>query len=423
MRLIKSVSELERFFKRLKARQSSNIDIEKSVKNIIQDVCKRGDRALLKYNRIFDKHELSIKITCEEIRTKAKEVSKEVIDALKFASDRIRRFHEKQRESSWDYLEDDILLGQIIRPLDRVGAYVPGGKACYPSTVLMNIIPAQVAGVSEIVVCVPTPFGELNPVICAALYILGIEEVYRVGGAQAVAAMAYGTETIRKVDKIVGPGNIYVATAKRLVFGEVDIDMIAGPSEILIIADEKAVPSHIAADMLSQAEHDEMACSVLITTSMELACKVRKEIKKQLKALPKASIAEKALKNFGAIILVRDFDEACDVANAVAPEHLEVLTENPEKLLSNLRNAGAIFLGPWTPEPIGDYVAGPNHTLPTSGTARFFSPLGVYDFIKRSSLIRVGEKGFKTLAPYVETLANLEGLHAHANTIKIRKSH
>ncbi|MDW7973079.1 MAG: histidinol dehydrogenase, partial [Thermodesulfovibrio sp.] len=352
----------------------------------------------------------------------SKKVSKDVIDALSFAAERIRKFHEKQLEKSWQYKEGDITLGQIIRPLERVGAYVPGGKASYPSTVLMNIIPAQVAGVNEIAVCVPTPNGEINPVLCAALNILGIQEVYRVGGAQAIGAMAYGTETIRKVDKIVGPGNIYVAMAKKLVFGEVDIDMIAGPSEILIIADSSANPAFVAADMLSQAEHDEMACSILVTTSQDLAQAVKKEITKQLKRLPKASIAKESLKNFGAIIMVNSLEEACNIANTIAPEHLEVITKNPEELLPLLKNAGAIFLGQWTPEPIGDYVAGPNHTLPTSGTARFFSPLGVYDFIKRSSLIKVGQRGFKKLASYVDVLATVEGLQAHANTIRIRKS-
>ncbi|MEN2985509.1 MAG: histidinol dehydrogenase [Thermodesulfovibrionaceae bacterium] len=421
MQVIKKKEKFFKFLKKIHKRTTANLKTEKAVRKILNDVLKRGDKALFKYNEIFDKHKLPLKISLDEIKENSRKVSEDVINALKFAAKRIRKFHLRQIEKSWQYKEGDITLGQIIRPLERVGAYVPGGKAVYPSTVLMNIIPAQVAGVKEIAVCVPTPNGEINPVLCAALNILDIKEVYRVGGAQAIAALAYGTETIKKVDKIIGPGNIYVAVAKKLVFGEVDIDMIAGPSEILIIADESANPAFVAADMLSQAEHDEMACSVLITTSEYLAQSVKKEITKQLKTLPKAFIAKESLKNFGAIIIVSSLEEACHIANTIAPEHLEVITKNPEELLPLLKNAGAIFLGQWTTEPIGDYVAGPNHTLPTSGTARFFSPLGVYDFIKKSSLIKVGEKGFKKLAPYVEILATLEGLQAHANTVKIRK--
>lgn len=422
MLTIKDKTELQRFIKKLRKRSTSEPEIETNVKKILSEVKKRGDKALIKYTKLFDKHSLPLKIEPDEIKEKTKEVSKEIIDALRFAAERIRRFHERQLEKSWQYEEEDITLGQLIRPIERVGAYVPGGKASYPSTVLMNIIPAQVAGVREIAVCVPTPHGELNSTVCAALHLLRIKEVYRVGGAQAVAAMAYGTETIKKVDKIVGPGNIYVATAKKLVFGEVDIDMIAGPSEILIIADSSANPAFVAADMLSQAEHDEMACSILVTTSEKVALEVKKEIARQIKSLPKSEIAKKSLKNFGAIIVVKSLNEACDVANEIAPEHLEVMTEKPDNLLPLLKNAGAIFLGQWTPEPIGDYVAGPNHTLPTSGTARFFSPLGVYDFLKRSSLIKVGKEGFNRLASYVDVLATLEGLQAHANTVKIRKT-
>lgn len=419
MQIIKS-SELEKFIKKLRKRTTSDIKIEERVKKILNEVARKGDRALIKYTRAFDKHSLPIKVKPEEIEENAQKVPKEIFEALTFAAQRIKKFHEHQIEKSWQYKEGDIVLGQIIRPLQRIGAYVPGGKASYPSTVLMNIIPAQVAGVSEIAVCVPTPQGEINPVVCAALQLLNIKEVYRIGGAQAIGALAYGTETIKKVDKIVGPGNIYVATAKKLVFGEVDIDMIAGPSEIMIIADDSANPVFVASDMLSQAEHDEMASSILVTTSEKLALAVKKEIAKQIKSLPKAEIAKKSLKNFGAIVLVKSLKKATEVANAIAPEHLEVMTENPDKLVSQLKNAGAIFLGQWTPEPIGDYVAGPNHTLPTGGTARFFSPLGVYDFIKRSSLIKVGPRGFKKFASYVEMLATLEGLQAHANTVKVR---
>ncbi|MEJ5228019.1 histidinol dehydrogenase [Thermodesulfovibrio sp.] len=421
MLTIRTKENLNRFIKRLDRRSTFQRKIEATVRKILKEVLSKGDTSLVKYNELFDKHTLPLKVNIEEIKESSKKVSKDVYDAINFAALRIRKFHEKQLESSWQYEEGDITLGQIIRPLERVGAYVPGGKASYPSTVLMNIIPAQVAGVREIAVCVPTPEGELNPVVCAALDILGIKEIYRVGGAQAVAAMAYGTETIKRVDKIVGPGNIFVALAKRLVFGVVDIDMIAGPSEILIIADNSAIPSFVAADMLSQAEHDEMACSVLVTTSEKLALSVKKEIVKQLRQLPKSSIAEKSLKKFGAIVIVNSISEACEVANIIAPEHLEIMTEKPREILPFIKNAGAIFLGQWTPEPIGDYVAGPNHTLPTTGTARFFSPLGVYDFIKRSSLIEVGRDSFLKFASYVDLLANVEGLQAHANTIKIRK--
>jgi len=422
MLIIKDKTELQRFIKRLRKRSTSEPVIEENVKKILNEVRKTGDKALIKYTKFFDRHSLPLKIEPEEIKEKAKEVSKEVLDALKFAAQRIRKFHERQLESSWQYKEGDIILGQIIRPLHRIGAYVPGGKASYPSTVLMNIIPAQVAGVAEIAVCVPTPQGEINPTVCAALELLDIKEVYRIGGAQAIGALAYGTETIKKVDKIVGPGNIYVATAKKLVFGEVDIDMIAGPSEIMIVADSSANPAFIASDMLSQAEHDEMASSILVTTSEKLADEVKKEISKQLKTLPKAEIAKKSLKNFGAILLVKSLEEATEVVNEIAPEHLEIMTEHPDELLPMIKNAGAIFLGQWNTEPIGDYIAGPNHTLPTGGTARFFSPLGVYDFIKRSSIIKIGKNGFKKFAPYVEILATLEGLQAHANTVKIRKT-
>jgi histidinol dehydrogenase len=422
MLIIKDKTELQRFIKRLRKRSTSEPVIEENVKKILNEVRKAGDKALIKYTKLFDRHSLPLKIDTEEIKEKAKEVSKEVLDALKFAAQRIRKFHKRQLESSWQYKEGDITLGQIIRPLHRIGAYVPGGKASYPSTVLMNIIPAQVAGVTEIAVCVPTPQGEINPTVCAALELLDIKEVYRIGGAQAIGALAYGTETIKKVDKIVGPGNIYVATAKKLVFGEVDIDMIAGPSEIMIVADSSANPAFIASDMLSQAEHDEMASSILVTTSEKLAFEVKKEISKQLKNLPKAEIAKKSLKNFGAILLVKSLEEATEFVNEIAPEHLEIMTEHPDELLPMIKNAGAIFLGQWNTEPIGDYVAGPNHTLPTGGTARFFSPLGVYDFIKRSSIIKIGKNGFKKFAPYVEILATLEGLQAHANTVKIRKT-
>jgi histidinol dehydrogenase len=312
------------------------------------------------------------------------------------------------------------MLGLLIKPIERVGVYIPGGKAFYPSTVLMNVIPAQVAGVKEIALCVPLSGGKINPGIAAALKLLGLKEVYRIGGAQAIAAMAYGTRTIKRVDKIVGPGNIYVSIAKKLVFGDVDIDMIAGPSEILIIADRAANPSFIAADLLGQAEHDEMASSILITDSELLAKKVKNELGKQLKNLKRKNIAKKSVDKYGAIIITKNLKTAVDMANQIAPEHLEIMTRMPVSFLPKIKNAGAIFLGEWTPETIGDYAAGPNHTLPTCGTAKFSSPLGVYDFIKRSNLINFKKDGFINLARTVESFADTEGLEAHANTIRIR---
>jgi len=299
---------------------------------------------------------------------------------------------------------------------------VPGGKAAYPSTVLMNVIPAQVAGVTEIALCVPTPDGRVNPYVAAAIKLLGVKEVYRIGGAQAVAALAYGTATINKVDKIVGPGNIYVAVAKKIVFGEVGIDMIAGPSEILIIADRTADPSFIASDLLSQAEHDEMASSILVTDSLILAEAVKRDLAVQIKKLKREKIARTSLNKYGAIIITGNIDRAADIANRIAPEHLEIMTRTPSKIVPMIRNAGAVFLGRWTPEPMGDYAAGPNHTLPTGGTARFSSPLGVYDFIKRTSLLDFSRAGFVGLADTVETFADVEGLEAHGYTVRIRRS-
>jgi histidinol dehydrogenase len=308
----------------------------------------------------------------------------------------------------------------VIRPIERVGVYIPGGKASYPSTVLMNVIPAQVAGVKEIALCVPTPKGEINPYVMAAIQLLGVKEVYRIGGAQAIGALAYGTKTIRKVDKIAGPGNIYVATAKKIVFGEVDIDMIAGPSEILIIADDSADPMIVAADLLSQAEHDEYASSILITDTQRFANSVQKEIEIQLGKLKRRDIARGSIDNYGAIIITKDMRNAAELSNSVAPEHLEIMTKNPEKILPMIKNAGAIFLGKWTPEALGDYAAGPNHILPTGGTARFSSPLGVYDFVKRSSLLSFTREGFQKLAGTVKTIAEAEGLEGHGNTIRVR---
>lgn len=422
MRIIKNNTELKRFIGLLKKRAASfSRDIEKSVGTILSEVRKKGDSAVKKYTRLYDKHNLPLRIEAKDISRYAKSSDIKIVNALEKSALRIRKFHERQKEDSWSFAEDGAVLGQIIRPLQRVGVYVPGGKASYPSTVLMNVIPAQVAEVKEIAVCVPTPMGEVNPVVIAALKMLGIKEVYRIGGAQAIGALAYGTKTIRKVDKIVGPGNIYVATAKKMVFGDVDIDMIAGPSEITIVADFTANPAVIAADMLSQAEHDEMASSILITNSDEVVKNVSAQLKSQMKKLKRKEIAQKSLKAFGAIIKTDSIAEAIAISNEIAPEHLEIITEQPSEDVKSVKNAGAVFLGQWTPEPLGDYSAGPNHTLPTCGTARFSSPLGVYDFIKRTSFLQFDKSAFLNIADIVETLADAEGLEAHANTIRIRK--
>jgi histidinol dehydrogenase len=423
MKIIKKNADFLDFLKNLQVRGAvADSSVERSVREILRDVKVNGDAAVMKYTKKFDdKKAGKIAVSSAEINKIAARAKPEIVKALESAARRIRKFHEKQTERSWSFSENDAVLGQIIRPLKRVGIYVPGGKAAYPSTVLMNVIPAQVAGVKEIAVCVPVPGGEINPYVMAAVRMLGIKEVYRVGGAQAVAAMAFGTKTIKKVDKIVGPGNIFVATAKKMVFGPVDIDMIAGPSEILIIADSSADAAFIAADMLGQAEHDELASAVLITDSRKLAEKVTKEITVQLSALKRQEIAGASLDNYGAIVIARNIQEAVKFSNQIAPEHLEVMTENPMDILPMIENAGAVFLGPWTPEALGDYAAGPNHTLPTGGTARFFSPLGVYDFYKRSSMLSFGKKGFLRLSKIVETIADTEGLEAHGNTIRVRK--
>jgi len=424
MRILKEKSEIATFLRLLKKR-AAGIDpgTEKAVRTILADVKKKGDVSVAKYTHRFDSHDLPLRLKPAEIKKYAAKAEKHGIDALETAATRIRNFHEKQKERSWSYEAKGEVLGQIIRPLARVGVYVPGGKASYPSTVLMNVIPALVAGVNEIALCVPTPGGEINPYIMAAIELLGVREVYRIGGAQAIGAMAYGTKTINKVDKIVGPGNIYVALAKKMVFGEVAIDMIAGPSEILIIADATANPVFIAADMISQAEHDELASSILITDSERLIIEVAGELEKQARRLNRMDIIKKSLKRFGAIILTEDINKASDIANSIAPEHLEIMTEHPEKVLDFIHNAGAVFLGPWTPEPLGDYAAGPNHTLPTGGTARFSSPLGVYDFIKRTSLLQFDRKSFIRLADTVEAIAGVEGLEAHADAVRVRRDH
>ena len=422
MRLIKG-PQIKTFITSLGQRASLNDrkGMQNIVGRIISDVRKNGDKAVKKYTEKFDSVKIKkLSIDKKEIEAASKKAGREFLNALKLSAGRIRTFHEFQKEKPWYYSENRIMLGCLVKPLERVGVYVPGGKAFYPSSVLMNVIPAQIAGVREIALCVPMPEGGINPQTAAAIKLLGLKEVYRIGGAQAIAAMAYGTETIKRVDKIVGPGNIYVSTAKKMVFGDVGIDMIAGPSEILIIADKTANPSFIAADLLGQAEHDDMASSVLITDSELLAKKVADEISLQLKNLKRKNIAKKAIDKYGAVIITKNLDVAADIVNQIAPEHLEIMTRVPAGILPKIKNAGAIFLGQWTPETLGDYAAGPNHTIPTCGTARFSSPLGVYDFIKRTSLLNFTKEGFKKLSRAVEIFADTEGLEAHANTIRIR---
>ncbi|OGV96160.1 MAG: histidinol dehydrogenase [Nitrospinae bacterium RIFCSPHIGHO2_02_39_11] len=398
-------------------------DVEASVRNIIEQVKEKGDEAVVKFTKKFDNYYLSpenIRVSKEEIENAYTSVGKKELGSLKIAAERIRKFHLHQIEKSWNYEEDGVLLGQIIKPLSIVGVYTPGGKASYPSSVLMNVIPAKVAGVEKVIMCTPPSGGRLNPYVLIAADIGGVDEIFSVGGAQAIAAMAYGTETIPRVDKIVGPGNVYVAEAKRMVFGDVDIDMVAGPSEILIVADKNARADFIAADLLSQAEHDESAYPLMITDSPELAVKVTEELEAQKKSLDRSEIIDKCLQKNCFCFVVRDIEEGIGIANRIAPEHLELMVENPGTLLEKVKNAGAIFLGNYTPEAVGDYAAGPNHVLPTGGTARFSSPLGVYDFIKRSSLISFPEKNFRDIAPIVKDIADVEGLTAHAKAVEIR---
>jgi len=398
-------------------------EIDEKVGQIIGQVRIKGDSALYSYTEIFDKVKLSgLRVEKKEIEEAVNGTDPEFLEILKEAAQNIRNYHENQKEETWMFENGDkTVLGQIIMPLSRVGIYIPGGKAAYPSTVLMNAIPAKVAGVSQIaMVTPPDRQGGVNPDILAAAHVAGIEEIYKVGGAQAIAALAYGTETINPVDKITGPGNIYVARAKQAVFGTVDIDMMAGPSEIFIIADEKQNPEFIAADLLSQAEHDELAGVILATPSGKLAEKVAEAVARQAKLLEKRQIAETAVRDNGFIFVTENIGQAFEIANEVAPEHLEIMLENPDAYVPLVRNAGAIFLGSYSPEPVGDYFAGPNHTLPTSGTARFSSALGVYDFIKRTSYIKYSKKSLKKNKSKIMKFANREGLTAHANSIKVR---
>ena len=407
----------------LSRKSEENADIEKSVKEIVETVRLNGDKALKEYSLKFDKIALdNFKVTEEEMLEAENLVSNEYKQILIEASSNIKKFHEKQLRSGFEIKEGDKKVGQKVVPLNRVGIYVPGGTASYPSTVLMNAIPAKIAGVKEIVmVSPPMKNGKLRPEVLVSAKIAGVTEIYKVGGAQAISALAYGTESIKRVDKITGPGNIFVATAKKQVFGVVDIDMIAGPSEIMIIADKSANPVFVSADLLSQAEHDKMATAVLLTDSESLALAVQKEVDRQLNLLERKEIASCSIENNGKIILVEDIGKAVELSNALAPEHLEICTENPEEVFDGILNAGSVFIGNYTPEALGDYFAGTNHTLPTSGTAKYASALGVEDFIKTVQYISYSEIELNKVAEKIEIFAKSEGLTAHANSVTVRK--
>lgn len=407
----------------LEAEQDANI--ENTVVKILADIRTRGDAALLDYTRKFDRLDVDqvskLELPKSELQSALKSLSPEQKTALEAAAHRIKVFHERQKTEGWTYTEaDGTVLGQRVTPLDRVGLYVPGGKAAYPSSVLMNAIPAKVAGVQELVMVVPTPGGERNQLVLAAAAIAGVDRVFTVGGAQAVAALAYGTQTVPQVDKIVGPGNAYVANAKRHVFGIVGIDMIAGPSEILVIADGTTPADWVAMDLFSQAEHDELAQSILICPDAKYLDEVAESINRLLPQMPRSQVISKSLQDRGALILVKDLSEACLISNQIAPEHLELSVKDPQALIPQIRHAGAIFMGAYSSESLGDYCAGPNHVLPTSGSARFSSPLGVYDFQKRSSLIHVSQAGAQTLGQIASSLAEGEGLTAHARSADYR---
>lgn len=403
----------------------SDAEVNQRVHDIVHSVRANGDQALIEFTNRFDRLNLTdssqLEVSKEELKAALDALPEKERVALQTAADRVRSYHEKQLQTSWDYTEaDGTVLGQKVTPMDKVGLYVPGGKASYPSSVLMNAMPAKVAGVQELIMVVPTPDDEINPLVLAAAEVAGVDRVFRLGGAQAVAALAYGTESVPKVDKIVGPGNIYVATAKRMVFGTVGIDMIAGPSEILVVCDGQTDPDWIAMDLFSQAEHDEDAQSILIATSEEYLSQVQASIEKLLPTMERQEIIRTSLVERGAFVLVKDLDDACDVVNKIAPEHLELSVENPKALLPKIRHAGAIFMGRYTAEALGDYCAGPNHVLPTSGTARFSSPLGVYDFQKKSSIIHFSADGASEMGKVASVLARGESLTAHARSAEYR---
>jgi histidinol dehydrogenase len=416
-------TNFEMEFKEILGRGAMDIDnVVPIVKNIIDEVKEGGDNSLIQHISKFDKwtpkNGEELKISTDEMRIAYENIDKKLKEALHLAYDRIKNYHKKQLPKSWiDFEDNGTILGQKVSAVEKAGVYVPGGKAFYPSSLLMNVIPAIVAGVKEIIVTTPVIENKPNQLLLAACHICGIEKVYKVGGASAIGAMAYGTETIEKVDVITGPGNIFVATAKKMVYGEVNIDMIAGPSEIGILADESAKPNYMAIDLLSQAEHDEMASSIMITTSETLAIETEKEIYKFLETLERKEIASKSIKERGAIIIVKNMEEAINLMNQIAPEHLEIVTNNPFELLPKIKNAGAIFLGENTPEPIGDYIAGPNHTLPTGGSAKFYSPLNVEVFMKKSSIISFSKDAVLEMGEQCALLAETEMLTAHQKSV------
>ncbi len=410
----------------LQQNQSAENDVRDTVEVIIKEVREKGDQALFAYTKKFDQVDVNniseLEISHAQMEKYANQISREQRAALETATKRIRDYAEKQSLQSWSSKDDDgNELGQVVTALEKVGVYVPGGKAAYPSSVLMNVIPAKVAGVDSINMVVPTPGGEINSMVMAAALVAGVNRAFAIGGAQAIAALAYGTETIPKVDKIVGPGNAYVATAKQLVFGQVGIDMIAGPSEVLVICDESANPQWIAMDLFSQAEHDEKARAILISTQADFFDQVQEQMQSLLKGLDRAEIITQSVNDCGAFIKVKDLDEAAELSNQIAPEHLELCVSEPEALMKKIRNAGAIFLGHYSPEVFGDYCAGSNHVLPTAGTARFSSPLGVYDFQKRSSVVNCSKTGAEKLSAVASILAESEGLTAHAQSAEYRK--
>jgi len=414
------------FLKELAVRRAAvSAEAEEVVRPILTEVREKGDTALLEYARRFDGASLTpgtLRVTPDEVKQAFDHLQPEAIEALRLAAARIEQFHRRQLPHSWFLTEEGAVLGQLCRPLDAVGIYVPGGKAVYPSTVLMNGVPAAVAGVERRVICTPVSAGlAVHPAVLVAASLAGIAEIYKVGGAQAIAALAYGTDSIPRVDKIVGPGNVYVATAKRLVAGVVGIDGIAGPTEVVVVADETGDPAYIGADLLAQAEHDEMAMTVCITVSEALAKAVVVELKRQLADLPRRRIAEASLAHNGAVLVVPTLDAAFDLVNRIAPEHVELHCQDPWSHLDRIRHAGAVFVGAFSPEALGDYLAGPNHVLPTGGTARFASPLSVEDFLHRTSLLHFTEEGLKRLAGPAVTLASLEGLDGHARAVRIRQ--
>ena len=427
MRIVKlDEKSMENILADMLMRDPNNYDsYTETVQAIVEDVKERGDEALFEYTRRFDGAELdadNVRVTEAEIREAMEQVEPGLLAVMKTSMENIRRYHEKQRRNSWfDAQPDGTILGQKVTALESVGVYVPGGKAAYPSSVLMNIVPAEVAGVKRIVMVTPPgKDGKVNPVTLTAAYLAGATEVYKAGGAQAVAALAFGTRSIPRVNKIVGPGNIFVALAKKAVYGHVSIDSIAGPSEILVIADEGANARFVAADLLSQAEHDELASAILVTTSMELAEQGSREVDGFVRELSRGEIIQKSLDNYGYILVVDTLEEAVKTANSIAPEHLEIVTANPFEVMTKIQNAGAIFIGEYSSEPLGDYYAGPNHILPTNGTAKFFSPLGVDDFIKKSSIIYYSREALEKAHRDIEAFAESEHLTAHANSIRVR---